>query len=165
MNILYLDYDGPTSAEMLYDKDVIAMPIAIGQALLRVWHVTSPGKFAPVLNLAHADDPWSAWALRNQANYIELWNYGSDLIDEHWHRFGSRSTIGTNKFGELVTLNGTGYRHGMDRSMQSLQSIPPIPEADKRDELLISIADARADYKKSGHMYTHTHREVPEWLK
>jgi len=165
MKILYLDLDGPTSAEMLYDTHVIAMPIAIAQSLLRVWHNARPGTFAPILNLADVDDPWSAWAARKTANYIELWNYGSDIIDEHWHRFGKHSTVGTNKFGELVTLNGTGYRHGMDRSMMKLQAVPPLLESEETDPLLVSVDTVRASYKQEGFGFTHTHREVPEWLK
>jgi hypothetical protein len=163
--IVYLDEDGPTSAEMLLDIDVIGLPITIAQVLLCVWHDVKPGTFAPHLNLVGRDEFWYKWASANTANYVELWNYGSDIIDEHYHRFGCRSRTETDKFGKEVVLNATGYRHGMDRSMIALQSIPPLPEADAPDPFPTSVEDARALYKSNKAPFTYTHREVPEWLK
>lgn len=164
MRILYVDPAGPDSAQMLSDNDVIGMPIAIAQCLLRVWHEAKAGKFAPHLNLTVGDDPWVNWASASTANYIELWNYGSDVIDEHYHRFGCRSRNAVDRFGVAVVLNATGYRHGMDPSMCRFQSIPPLTESESVDPFPMSIEAGRELYVADKGNLVYTHREPPSWL-
>ena len=79
-------------------------------------------------------------------NYEDLWNYGMDLLDEHYHRFGSRNTH--------------TYRHGSEAAMERLQNLPPIAPTEKHPCPLLGYEG----YKESGPFMAHSHREIPEWL-
>ena len=135
--------DDPTEAvQWLMDVDVIRMPIEITQVLSNVSNTK--------INLENIPkEIWTDWARQNKANYEELWNYGMDILDEHFHRFGSR--------------NHHQYRHGISRILDKLGAIPNhLPEGELTEKPL-TPEQARLIYNEPGSFSTYTHREAPPW--
>lgn len=145
--IVMLDDDPFVSIEMMYDVDVIGLPITIGQILLTAWYKVKPGTFADFLKLKAGEDVWLDWVMESQANYVDLWNYAMDIVDEHFHRFGSHAA--------------KPYRHGMKGLLDRLQSVPPLPDV----PLTPYPPTNKAAYRQIGAFFEHTRREVPAWLR
>jgi hypothetical protein len=154
--IVYLDEDGATSAEQLYDDDVIGLPITISYTLMNVWRHVSPGSFQIQFNFSpYSDDKWFHWAMESQANYEELWNYGMDILEEYDHRFGSRVQH--------------PYKHGSTPAMNKLGAVPPLPDL-PRSPFPVSVEEARSLYSEWFHKPIvfkpeFSFRERPAWLK
>lgn len=149
-NIVYLDPDAAESVLQLYDQDIIGMPISIGQCLMHVWNTFTPGRFRTG-DAVMADPIWYPWAMASKNNYTELWNYGMDIMDEHWHRFGSR--------------NAHPYRHGYSKLFDQLQYVPKLPDVEMTP-LPRTVEDMRAGYPEmTGFWVQFTHRPTPDWLK
>ena len=141
-NILYLSDDPDEAVQWLMDVDIIRMPIEIAQVLSTVTKAKTTIAFAE-------GDVWSEWAVGNKSNYEELWNYGMDLLDEHYHRFGSRSV---NK-----------YKHGIAGLLERLSTIPShIPDGEMSDKPW-TVEQSRLMYTQRGSFSTYTHRTVPQW--
>jgi len=152
-SIIYVHEDGGGSAKQLYDCDVIGLPITIAYTLQAVWHQVKPGTFdVPYQAIPIKDDPWFKWVLESQNNYIELWNYGMDLIEEHYHRFGSKAVV--------------VYRHGSHRSVERMQYVPPLPEGSITSMPQPELDEVIKQYRsRTGFWVSYTNRERPEWLK
>lgn len=147
-DILYLHEDGEESAKMLRDLDVIRMPIYIQQVLETVWGDICKDHGTRMI----ARDPsckWLKWVKESRENYKELWNYGMDIIDEHFFRFGSRN-LHPYKHGSFI---------GFERLGKVPKAIPDVPMT----PLPTSIEEARVIYKKIEGL--HTNRGSPEWLR
>lgn len=146
-DILYLDADVEEGVKMLYDIDVIRMPINIQQVLETVWGTIlkdQSGRMSP----RNPECPWLQWVRQSQENYQELWNYGMDIMEEHFFRFGSR--------------NMHPYRHGSNLGFQRLGNIPKsLPEIEQTPMPLL-FEDARELYKTEEGEYTN--RSRPSWL-
>ena len=143
MSHIYYLSDNPTEAvQWLMDVDIIRMPIEIAQVLSTV-----SKRIAGINQLP--GDTWAEWAVLNKDNYEELWNYAMDLLDEHYHRFGSRSP--------------QQYRHGISNLIDKLGVIPSwLPEGETTEKPL-SSEQGRLQYTEPGSFSTYTHREKPEW--
>ncbi len=149
-DILYLDADGPASAQMLIDIHVIRVPIQIQQVLETAWYMLD--KKTAHLGMSPRPDSceWLRWALLNRANYEELWNYGNDVVDEHYFRFGSR--------------NMHPYKHGSGNGITRLGVVPSkLPEGELTP-FPISVEDAIQSYLDSKQEIKYTNRSKPTWL-
>lgn len=147
-DILYLDINPEAAVKMLADLDVIRMPIYIQQVLETVWgHVLNDWdqRMTPCAEFS----PWLVWVREAQPNYEELWNYGMDIIDEHFHRFGSR--------------NMHPYRHGSVEGFNRLGNVPNLIKGVVSTQQPISVDDARTYYHERDGL-AWTNREKPEWL-
>jgi hypothetical protein len=149
--IYFLSDDPEEAVQWLTDSDVIRMPIEISQVLLAVWSTFPEAERKGVVQtvVPALDNLWTPWAGETQDNYVHLWNYGMDVIDEHEYRFGRHAV--------------QQYRHGMDRSMNRLQAIPPIPEG-ALTPYPLSVTEAvlmQVDITK----VQYSHREKPTWKK
>jgi len=145
--ICLLSTEPDEAVQWLADADVIRMPIEIAQVLLTAWHKVKPGHFSLVINYLDGD-PWLEWVMASAGNYEELWNYGMDLVSEHYHRYGSRRT--------------PPYVHGISRQLESLAALPPLPSVGLTP-LPITTEQARLSYNTAGIFNCYTHRVKPEW--
>jgi hypothetical protein len=145
--VCYLSEDPEQAVHWLVDADVIRMPIEISQVLLTAWNRIKPGKFSKVIEYLNTD-PWLEWVMQSQENYEELWNYATDIIEEHYHRFGSR--------------HNPQHKHGVHGLVEKLGELPPLPEV-PRTEFPLSPELARLAYNAEGIFNGYTHRNVPEW--
>lgn len=103
--------------EQLTDGEVISGPIHVMSTLSSVHNIRRGSQaHAPMIVLRPGDDPWVDWANQNEANYVELWNYGMDLVDEHYKRFGSKQPY--------------PYKHGCALPLDRLGDVPPLPEGE-----------------------------------
>ena len=148
--IFFLSNDPDEAVQWLSDADVIRMPIEITQVLMEVWQEIKPGKFTKVLADLHSP-AWVSWIKESQANYVELWNYGLDLTDEHFHRFGSR-------------IKAHPYRHSMTSLLNRLETLPPLPQIGLTDMPTSSPEATRLNYRPSGSFGTYTNRDTPPWM-
>lgn len=155
--IVYVDDDASRSVEQLFDADVIALPIAVHHTLISVWNHLKPGTFEYTQFLLTDRDPWFRWASESAANYEELWNYGCDIADEHWHRFGSRQR--------------PPYKHSSTGLLERLGVVPPMLPKLELSRRPITVDEARHGYRveiKSPYAdamnIKFTHREKPSWL-
>lgn len=149
LDVVYLHEDAAESVKQLADIDAIRMPIMIQQILETVWGELLKDqheRMAPRSPIC----PWLLWVKESQANYAELWNYGMDIIEEHFHRFGSR--------------NMHPYRHGSAAGFERLGAVPTaLPDKDKTS-MPLSVEQARERYAERDDL-VWTNRERPEWLK
>jgi hypothetical protein len=151
MSQIFILSDDPDEAvQWLMDGDVIRMPILITQVLGTATNrfKTTPQKITIEYMKG---DPWLEWVLSSEDNYEALWNYGMDLIDEHYHRFGSRGVV--------------KYKHGIAALLNKLGTIPPIPPSETPYPMPLTPEQARAAYHYPGTFSTYTHREEPDWRK
>ena len=149
--IYFLSEDPDEAVHWLNDGDVIRMPIEIAQVLLTVWskfpETMRKGITQSLVN--YPEHLWVPWAEESEANYVFLWNYGMDIIDEHEHRFGRHAV--------------QPYRHGIARCMERLQAVPPLPQGELAP-FPLSIEQAvltQVDLDK----VHYSHREKPTWKK
>lgn len=144
--IYFINDDPDVNVQEYRDDDVIGSPIDIGQILAAIWQRHS--KKAQPMPIAGLDgDYWLAWAEKSKENYTALWNLGMDLLDEHFHRFGSR-----------ISPN---YKHGMWRIINEMAAVPPLPdlpgdEPDYDAMLKDYVADKSRPHKWTG-------RPIPSW--
>jgi hypothetical protein len=124
------------------------MPIFIQQVLETVWGDILKDYGGRML-ARDPKCPWLKWTKESQENYQELWNYGMDIIDEHFFRFGAR--------------NFHPYRHGSASGFERLGNIPKRLPSVPMTPMPITPEEARAIYKKIEGEYTN--RRAPEWLR
>jgi len=146
--IAILSDDPDEAVQWLIDEDIIRMPIQVGQVLLTVWNRVEPGRFSKTINYLDGD-PWLEWTFASSHNYETMWNFGMDLVDEHYHRFGSRQH--------------PPYKHGMWRIFERLQAIPFL-SLDTPTPMPITPEESRLAYHPQGIFSLYTYREKPEWL-
>lgn len=146
-DVLFVDEDPAVSVLKLADYEIIRVPIYIQQILETVWGAILKDQASRMFERAPTC-PWLQWVRESQSNYQELWSYGMDIMDEHFHRFGSR--------------NMHPYRHGSAIGFERLgvipTALPDVPGTIKP----ISIDDARAYYIERNDL-TYTNRETVVW--
>ena len=146
--IVLLSTDPEEAVQSLSDKDVIRIPIEIAQVLICVWNDIKPGAFTHMIERSH-DVPWINWVKESQDNYNELWGYGMDIVDEHYHRFGSRVNF--------------PYKHSMSKLLDKLGVLPPLPGIGLTP-MPVSIDGCREGYLGKDPFDTYTHRDKPTWM-
>lgn len=148
-DIMYLHEDGSESVKLLGDMEVIRMPIMIQQVLETVWGEIMKDMGSRMFP-RNPNCRWLKWVKESQANYGELWNYGMDIIDEHFFRFGAR--------------NLHPYKHGSALGFERLQTIPSkLPDV-PMTPMPLSVQEARELYKMTFEG-DYSNRGRPEWLK
>ena len=149
--ILILSDDPDEAVQWLTDEDVIRMPIEIAQVLLTVWSKFPDAAKKGVITtlVMYPEHVWIPWVEESQENYIALWNYGMDILDEHEYRFGKRAV--------------NPYRHGMSKTLDRLQVIPPLPEGPQTP---YPILPHQAVLMQAELVKVHySHRDKPTWKK
>ena len=174
MNVFFLSRNTAECARWHTDQHVIKMVIEAAQLLSTAWHQLQPTAlvFEPlsrccllngkrIFNETHRNHPMAIWTRQNAANYQYVWNYGLDLADEYFHRWGSRRE--------------QPYRHATQAILETLGDMPEcLPDESMTDPPLCMPdefkveGDPTLSYRRYyiGAKLTnanYTHRERPEW--
>ncbi len=152
--VVILTEDTDLAPQLLCDLDVIELPISIHHLLLDAHKGTAVS--------GENNRVWVEWVLKDGANYEYLWNYGMDVLDEFYHRFGSQF--------------GKGYKHGVAAKLEANSSIigettdvvGPLPVTVEASREVYKITAAKVKPPGStgleGIWFTYHNRNPPEWL-